>query len=364
MNNLRPGPLSGLRVLEFASIGPGPHCVMQLADMGADVVRIERPGGNGWPNDVADRGRRIVTLDIRTEEGQSTCLSLLKDADVLVEGFRPGVMERLGLGPEVMRQHNPRLVYGRITGWGQDGPLAKAAGHDINYIALSGALSGIGSSDAPATPPLNLVGDFGGGSMFLLAGILAALLERERSGLGQTVDAAIVDGCASLMSFFSGQPSASKLDLRRGQNLLGGAAPYYRVYRCSDGKEIAIGALEPAFYGTLVKLSGADEELLIERDDPLNWPKATPLWEQLFFQRSRDEWCEILEGTDACFAPVLSISEAQNHPHIVARASYQELDGFVHSSPAPRFSRTPSQVNASRRVTIEDAVWECKSSGM
>ncbi|SDR82238.1 alpha-methylacyl-CoA racemase [Halopseudomonas litoralis] len=351
------GPLAGLRVLEFAGIGPGPHCAMQLADMGADVLRIERPGGNGWPNPVVDRGRTCITLDIRTEEGRQRCLELAQRADVLIEGYRPGVMERLGLGPDVLAELNPRLIYGRMTGWGQSGPLAQSAGHDINYIALTGALAAIGPAQGTAVPPLNLVGDFGGGSMFLTVGFLAALLERERSGLGQTVDAAIVDGTASLMSFFSGLLPSGRIDMRQGQNLLGGATPWYRCYRCADGRQIAVGALEPAFYRELVQRSGAGEILQQQASDSEAQAVQTEQWVQLFARRSRDEWCALLEGSDACFAPVLELEEARHHPHMAARDIYQDIDGALHSAPAPRFSRSASAIRPSVSVDPAADIW-------
>ena len=340
------GPLHGLRVLEFAGIGPGPHCAMLLADMGAEVLRIEREGGNGWPNPVADRGRRVLALDIRSEAGRARCLELAAGADVLIEGFRPGVMERLGLGPDALRERNPRLVYGRMTGWGQDGPLARAAGHDINYIALSGALAAIGGRDGRSVPPLNLLGDFGGGSLFLAFGILAALWERERSGLGQVVDAAIVDGVASLMGFFAG----SGLDLARERSLLGGAAPFYRCYTCADGRQIAVGALEPQFYRELLERCGAPAERLDGRDDPANWAAHGRCLEALFASRPRDHWCALLEGSDACFAPVLSLAEAAQHPHLQARGLYRPHAGHQQVAPAPRLSRTPGRARASLRL--------------
>ncbi|EZQ19148.1 CaiB/BaiF CoA transferase family protein [Halopseudomonas bauzanensis] len=352
------GPLAGLRVVEFAGIGPGPHCAMQLADMGAEVLRIERPGGNGWPNPVVDRGRTCITLDIRTEVGRRRCLELVQRADVLIEGFRPGVMERLGLGPDDLQKLNPRLVYGRMTGWGQTGPLAQTAGHDINYIALTGALAAIGPQQGEAVPPLNLVGDFGGGSMFLTVGILAALLERERSGKGQVVDAAIVDGTASLMSFFSGLLPTGRIDMRQGHNLLGGATPWYRCYRCADGRQIAVGALEPAFYHELVQRSGAGEALQEQAMSSEGQAVQAKHWAQLFAQRSRDEWCELLEGSDACFAPVLELEEAQQHPHMAARQVYQEIDGALHSAPAPRFSRSVSQIRPSVVVDAALDIWK------
>lgn len=352
------GPLAGLRVVEFAGIGPGPHCAMQLADMGAEVLRIERPGGNGWPNPVVDRGRTCITLDIRTEVGRRRCLELVQRADVLIEGFRPGVMERLGLGPDDLQKLNPRLVYGRMTGWGQTGPLAQTAGHDINYIALTGALAAIGPQQGEAVPPLNLVGDFGGGSMFLTVGILAALLERERSGKGQVVDAAIVDGTASLMSFFSGLLPTGRIDMRQGHNLLGGATPWYRCYRCADGRQIAVGALEPAFYYELVQRSGAGEALQEQAMSSEGQAVQAKHWAQLFAQRRRDEWCELLEGSDACFAPVLELEEAQQHPHMAARQVYQEIDGALHSAPAPRFSRSVSQIRPSVMVDAALDIWK------
>ncbi len=357
MSTTATGPLVGLRVLEFAGIGPGPHCAMQLADMGAEVLRIERPGGNGWPNPVVDRGRTCITLDIRTEVGRQRCLELARCADVLIEGNRPGVMERLGLGPDELCELNPRLVYGRMTGWGQSGPLAQSAGHDINYIALTGALAAIGSAQGEAVPPLNLVGDFGGGSMFLTVGILAALLERERSGQGQVVDAAIVDGTASLMSFFSGLLPTGRIDMRQGHNLLGGAAPWYRCYRCADGRQIAVGALEPGFYQELVALSGAGEVVQRQATDAAEQALQAEHWEQLFARRPRDEWCALLEGTDACFAPVLELEEARQHPHMAARGIYQQVDGALHSAPAPRFSRTVSCIRPTVRLDPGADIW-------
>lgn len=355
--DLRTGPLAGLRVLEFAGIGPGPHCAMQLADMGAEVLRIERPGGNGWPNPVVDRGRTCITLDIRSEAGRQRCLELAQRADVLIEGFRPGVMERLGLGPEPLGELNPRLVYARMTGWGQTGPLAQSAGHDINYIAVTGALAAIGPSQGEAVPPLNLVGDFGGGSMFLTVGILAALLERERSGKGQVVDAAIIDGTASLMSFFSGLLPSGLMDMRQGRNLLGGATPWYRCYRCADGRQIAVGALEPVFYQQLVELSGAGAGLETQALSGAEQSIQTEQWAQLFAQRSREEWCRLLEGSDACFAPVLALEEAAEHPQMAARQVYQHIDGALHSAPAPRFSRTASAIRPSVRVDAQSDIW-------
>ncbi|MCJ0973082.1 CoA transferase [Pseudomonas sp. PS1] len=343
----RQGPLVGLRVLEFASIGPGPHCAMLLADLGADVLRIERKGGNGWPNPVVDRGRKRLTLDIRTEAGRERCLTLAEGADVLIEGFRPGVMERLGLGPEILHARNPRLVYGRMTGWGQTGPLARSAGHDINYLALTGALAAIGGRDGPPLPPLNLVGDFGGGSLYLAFGIMAALWERERSGLGQVIDAAIVDGVSSMMSFFAGLLPSGAISLQRDRNLLAGAAPHYRCYTCADGRDIAIGPLEPQFLSELAQRIQARDNLLQDVRDPDRWAAQGEHLAALFASRTQADWCELLEGTDACFAPVLTLEEAAQHPHMQARGVYRDIDGALHAAPAPRFSRTPGAIRDS-----------------
>lgn len=338
------GPLAGLRVLEFAGIGPGPHCAMLLADLGAEVVRIDRAGGNGWPNPVVDRGRSTVTIDIRSDEGRAFCYDAVDKADVLIEGFRPGVMERLGFGPDVMCERNPRLIYGRMTGWGQSGPLAQAAGHDINYIAVTGALAAMGGAGEPAMPPLNLVGDFGGGSMFLAFGIMAALWERQSSGRGQVIDAAIVDGVTSLMTMFAGLLPEGRISVDRERNLLAGAAPFYRCYRCADGGEIAVGALEPQFYRELIELSGAPADFLDQQNDVTGWAGRADRLADLFATRTVAEWCAILEGSDACFAPVLELPAAPDHPHLAARETYVEADGLVQAAPAPRFSRTPGAI--------------------
>lgn len=351
------GPLQGLRVLEFVSIGPGPHCAMLLGDLGADVLRIDRPGGNGWPNPVADRGRAAITLDIRGEEGRARSLDLIARADVLIEGNRPGVMERLGLGPDAAFARNPRLIYGRMTGWGQDGPLAKVAGHDINYIALTGALAAIGKPDEPATVPLNLIGDFGGGSLFLAFGIMAALWEREKSGHGQVVDAAIVDGVASMMSMFAGLLPTGGISVDRGANVLGGAAPFYRCYLCKDGGEISIGALEPQFYAELLERIGAPADWKQDQYDTSNWPERAVWFTQRFLSRSRAEWVELLGGTDVCFAPVLDIREVAGNAHLNARATFVERDGYIHHAPAPRFSRTKAQIPTARDADTMLAGW-------
>ncbi len=338
------GPLTGLRVLEFVSIGPGPHCAMLLADLGAEVVRIDRPEGNGWANPVVDRGRHAITIDVRTEAGRHQCLEAASKADVVIEGLRPGVMERLGLGPEPMIERNPRLVYARMTGWGQTGPLAQVAGHDINFIALTGALAAIGPSMGSSVPPLNLVGDFGGGSMFLAFGIMAALWERERSGKGQVIDCAIVDGVASMMTMFAGLMRSGAISIDRGHSLLGGAAPFYRCFTCADGAEIAIGPLEAKFYRDLLDRIGAPAELRDGQYETQNWAERCNILAALFATRTRSEWCAILEGTDACFAPVLTLAESQQNSHLRARNTYVEANGFVQAAPAPRFSRTPGRI--------------------
>lgn len=353
----RQGPLVGLRVLEFAGIGPGPHCAMLLADLGADVLRIEREGGNGWPNPVADRGRKVLTLDIRSEAGRERCLELAEDADVVIEGFRPGVMERLGLGPDEMLARNPRLVYGRMTGWGQTGPLAQSAGHDLNYLAITGALAAIGGREGPAIPPLNLVGDFGGGSLYLAFGIMAALYERERSGKGQVIDAAIVDGVSSMMSFFAGLLPSGAISLQRDRNLLSGAAPHYRCYTCADGRDIAVAPLEPQFYREFLQRLGGTASLPDNCNDPAHWAEQSEHFAELFASRTRDEWCALLEGSDACFAPVLELEEAAQHPHLQARGLYRNVEGVLQVAPAPRFSRTPGASRSSIRLE-GDAGWD------
>lgn len=337
------GPLTGVRVVELAGIGPGPHCAMMLADMGADVLRIDKQGGNGWPNPVADRGRARIEADIRTPEGLALCLEAIDHADVLLEGFRPGVMERLGMGPDVVLARNPQLVFGRMTGWGQTGPLAKAAGHDINYIALTGALAAIGAPDMSASVPLNLVGDFGGGSMFLLAGILAALYERERSGQGQVIDAAIVDGTSHLMSMFSGLVPFGNISIARDENILGGAAPFYRCYLCKDGKEMSVGPLEPKFFALLMEKLGL-EGWAEAQEDRARWPALALALQNRFAQEPRDYWAALFEGSDACAFPVLELDEVAAHPHMAARAIYIAHEGINHVAPAPRFSRTTTQL--------------------
>ncbi len=340
------GPLSGLRVLEFAGIGPGPHVAMLLADLGAEVVRIDRPGAVPT-NPVVERARHRLAVDLKSEEGKAAVRAAAATADVLIEGFRPGVMERLGLGPDDLQTTNPRLVYARMTGWGQDGPLAQAAGHDINYIAITGALAAVGKAGETATPPQNLVGDFGGGSMYCAFGIMAALYEREKSGKGQVVDAAIVDGATSLMSFFFGVRHLAHLSTERGKGMLGGAAHFYRCFTCADGKEISLGSIEPQFYAELLARTGAPETLAQGQMNPANWDDYAEKLAALFLTKTQAEWCDLLEGSDACFAPVLGIEEARTHPHMQARGAYVEHDGIWHTAPAPRFSRTPGAVRSS-----------------
>jgi alpha-methylacyl-CoA racemase len=318
---------------------------MLLANLGAEVLRVQRPGGNGYPNPIVDSGLSCLTMDIRTDEGRARCLEIAEVVDVVIEGNRPGVMERLGLGPEPMMQRNPRLIYGRMTGWGQTGPLSQSAGHDINYIALTGALAAIGRTGEPAQPPLNLVGDFGGGSMFLAFGIAAALWERERSGKGQIIDAAIVDGVASLMTFFTGLVPSGAISLDRDRNLLGGAAPFYRCYVCADGREISVGAIEPKFYAELVDRLGAAEDFKAGQSEQATWPRRSEDLAAIFATKTRDEWCTLLEGTDTCFAPVLTLEESFEHAHMKARGVYVESNNHHHAAAAaPRFSRTPGEI--------------------
>ena len=341
------GPLSGIRVLELAGIGPGPFACMLLADLGAEVVRVDRMAGGmlasqGGATDVLGRGRRSISLDLKKPGGVDTVLDMAEHSDVLIEGFRPGVMEKLGLGPEPCLARNPRLIYGRMTGWGQEGPLSQAAGHDINYIALSGALDAIGSRDGGPVPPLNLLGDFGGGSLYLLMGVLAALLEAQRSGQGQVVDAAIVDGVASLMASTYAFHSTGMWQSERQSNMLDGGAPFYDCYECKDGKWVSIGSIEPQFYQLLAEKLGEDlgDSDLLQRLDKKDWPTQKKKIAALLRTRTRQEWCELMEGSDVCFAPVLSMDEAPGHPHNKARKNFIARGGVVQPAPAPRFSRS------------------------
>jgi alpha-methylacyl-CoA racemase len=337
-----------MRVVEMAGIGPAPLACMLLADLGADVVRVDRTGPSGLglalspKHDVNARSRRSVALDLKQPAGREAVLKLLAKADVLVEGFRPGVMEKLGLGPEACLALNPGLVYGRMTGYGQHGPLAAAAGHDINYIALTGVLDAIGPAGGAPLPPLNLTGDYGGGALYLAFGVMAALYERQRSGLGQVVDAAMVDGAASLASIFFGLRAAGNWSEPRGQNLLDGGAPFYGTYETADGRWVAIGPLEPKFFAQLAEGLGLDERFVQRQYDRRLWPEMRDAIAQAFKQRARDEWCQRLEGSDSCFAPVLSFAEAPQHKHAAARAAFVEVAGVVQPGPAPRFGRTPA----------------------
>jgi len=355
------GPLAGLRVIEFLGIGPGPHCAMLLADLGAEVIRIARPGGNGWANAIMDRGRAARVVDIRSAEGRDWCRDLARHADVVIEGFRPGVMERLGLGPDALIGLNPRLVYGRITGWGQDGPLADRAGHDLDYLALSGVLAAMGRPGEPTPVPLNLIGDFGGGSMLLAFGIVAALVERQSSGKGQVVDAAIVDGVSSMMTMFTGLAEPSRW-LSREQNVLAGSAPFYRTYLCRDGREIAVAPLEAQFFAVLMRQLGL-EEWIPAQHDRARWGELTGRLAALFATRDMADWVAEFAQTDACVAPVLTIQEAEQHPHHLARGTFVAVGGRVQPAPAPRFSRTPGAIQPSRDAEGLAARWRASEAG-
>jgi alpha-methylacyl-CoA racemase len=344
------GPLAGLKVVELAGLGPGPHAAMIFADLGADVVRVDRPAGGlqlGSPDapDPTLRGRRRVAADLKDPAGQETVLRLVERADVLLEGYRPGVTERLGVGPADCHARNPRLIYGRMTGWGQDGPLAARAGHDINYISLTGALHAIGRADQRPVPPLNLVGDYGGGSMLLVTGVLAALWEAQRSGQGQVVDAAMVDGASVLVQLVWGLRAQDMWSDERGANLLDGHAPFYDTYPCADGRYVAVGALEPQFYAALLAGLQIDPARLPEQYDRAGWPTLRARFTAEFLSRGRDEWAEVFAGTDACVTPVLTFGEAATHPHLAARHTIVTDDtGVPQAAPAPRFSRTAPQL--------------------
>lgn len=363
------GVLSGYKVVEFAGIGPAPMCAMLLSDMGAEVLRIDRAeeANLGIPTDakfnVLGRGRRSVALDLKRKEGVEVALKLIAKADALIEGFRPGVMERLGLGPDVCMAKNSKLVYGRMTGWGQDGPMAHAAGHDINYIALTGALHSIGNRGGAPVPPLNLVGDFGGGGVYLALGVVAALLESQKSGKGQTIDVAMVDGASSLMAAIYGLRAAGRWTDKRGDNFLDTGAHYYNVYETKDGKYISIGSIEPKFYAELLQLSGLQHEELPKQNDKDSWQAMNERLATVFFSKTRDEWCKIMEGSDVCFAPVLDMGEAPKHPHNKQRGTFVEVDGVVQPGPAPRFSRTPSAIQGPPAVAGQHTVAALKDWG-
>jgi alpha-methylacyl-CoA racemase len=352
------GPLRGIKVIELAGIGPAPYACMLLADLGAEVLRLERPKGNimgvigGF--DILARGRRSVAVDLKAAGARELVLDLAQQADVLVEAFRPGVAERLGLGPDDCLGANGRLVYARMTGWGQEGPLAERVGHDINYASITGAIAAIGEKDRKPVPPLNLVADFGGGSMFCVLGVLAALVERESSGQGQVIDVAMVDGVTSLLSMAHGQRGAGMMPDARGSSLLDGGAPYYDTYRCADGEYMSVGAIEPQFYEELRRVLELPD--LPDQSDHANWPRMREMLAAKFATRTRAEWTEVFDGVDACVAPVMWLSEAKEHPHLKARGTIVEVNGVAQPGPAPRFSRTPGSVGAPPRAPGEDTV--------
>ena len=341
------GPLKDVKVIEMAGIGPAPFCGMILADMGAEVISVERitAAGRGSSADIASRGKKSIAVDIRKPEGQDIIKKLVESADVLIEGFRPGVMEKNNLGPDELLNINPKLIFGRMTGWGQNGPLANAAGHDINYIALSGVLGAIGKKDTPPPPPLNLIGDFGGGGMLLALGVCAALNTVNKEGKGQVIDAAMTEGSALLMSMMYGMLNSGIWTDSRDSNLLDGAAHFYGCYECKDGKFVSIGSIEPQFYSLLREKMNIDEDIFDNQMDKNSWPALRENLENRFKEKTRDEWCQIMEGTDICFAPVLSMNEAINHEHNVERKSFFDLDNVVQPSPAPKFSYSESEVS-------------------
>ena len=346
------GPLRGFRVIELAGIGPGPFCGMMLSDMGAEVIRVDRIGG-GRGRDVLARNRRSIAIDLKRPEGVEVVLKLVETADGLFEGFRPGVTERLGLGPDECMARNAKLVYGRMTGWGQDGPIAHAAGHDINYIGLAGALHAIGEPGGKPVPPLNLIGDFGGGGMLLAFGLVCGMLEASRSGKGQVVDAAMVDGAASLMAMFFSMAGRGFKD-QRGSNMLDGGAHFYNTYETKDGKYVCVGSIEPQFYAELVEKAGVDAAKFDAQMDAGQWDSFKEELAAVFKGKTRDEWCSIMEGSDVCFAPVLSILEAPDHPHNRQRQTFVEIDGVTQPAPSPRFSRTQAEIAGAARAPGED----------
>ena len=346
------GPLAGIRVVELASAGPGPFCAMVLADLGADVLRVDRAAGGGLVGPSSDysaellhRGRRSIAVDLKHPGGAEVVLRLVESADVLMEGFRPGVTERLGIGPDDCMARNPRLVYGRMTGYGQDGPMAQVVGHDLNYVALSGVLGMIGRRDQPPTPPLSLVGDFGGGGLMLALGILAALLERQRSGVGQVIDAAMVEGAAVLATPFFGFMQTGVWSAERGTNIVDSGAPYYDVYETADRRWLSVAAMEPHFYATLVEVLGLSEVGLPDQNDRERWPEMKERFAEAIRSRTRDEWCALFDGLEACVAPVLDAAEVEDEPHLRARGTFVRHEGILQPAPAPRFSRTPASLS-------------------
>ncbi len=349
------GPLKGLKIIEMAGIGPGPFCGMVLADLGAEIIRVDRASaiGTGSKKEPSNRGKKSIAVDLKAKEGVEVVLKLVETADAIFEGFRPGVMERLGLGPDVCLARNERIVFGRMTGWGQKGPLANAAGHDINYISLSGALAAIGRPGSPPVPPLNLIGDFGGGGMLLALGLVAALLETKGSKKGQVVDAAMTDGSALLMTMIYSMQSSGMWKTTMGSNLLDGGSHFYDTYECKDGKFISIGSIEPQFYGLLCQIAQLDEKVFAKQMSRDLWPEQKEEIKKIFLKKTRDEWCELMEGTDVCFAPVLDMSEAPQHPHNKERKTFIDLEGVTQPAPAPRFSRTEPEVVSSPSIVGE-----------
>ena len=360
------GPLKGLKIIEMAGIGPGPFCGMVLADLGAEIIRVDRASaiGTGSKKEPSNRGKKSIAVDLKAKEGVEVVLKLVETADAIFEGFRPGVMERLGIGPEVCLARNDRIVFGRMTGWGQEGPLANAAGHDINYISLSGALAAIGRPGSPPVPPLNLIGDFGGGGMLLALGLVAALLESKESKQGQVVDAAMTDGSALLMTMIYSMQSSGMWKTTMGSNLLDGGSHFYDTYECKDGKFISIGSIEPQFYALLCQIAELDEKVFSKQMSRDLWPEQKEEIKKIFLNKTRDEWCELMEGTDVCFAPVLDMSEAPHHPHNKERKTFIDLEGVTQPAPAPRFSRTEPEVVSSPSIVGEHTSEVLSSIGL
>ncbi|GIT32619.1 MAG: alpha-methylacyl-CoA racemase [Gammaproteobacteria bacterium] len=360
------GPLKGLKIIEMAGIGPGPFCGMVLADLGAEIIRVDRASaiGTGSKQEPSNRGKKSIAVDLKAKEGVEVVLKLVETADAIFEGFRPGVMERLGIGPEVCLARNDRIVFGRMTGWGQEGPLANAAGHDINYISLSGALAAIGRPGSPPVPPLNLIGDFGGGGMLLALGLVAALLESKESKKGQVVDAAMTDGSALLMTMIYSMQSSGMWKTTMGSNLLDGGSHFYDTYECKDGKFISIGSIEPQFYALLCQIAELDEKVFSKQMSRDLWPEQKEEIKKIFLNKTRDEWCELMEGTDVCFAPVLDMSEAPHHPHNKERKTFIDLEGVTQPAPAPRFSRTEPEVVSSPSIVGEHTSEVLSSIGL